>query len=511
MKLHHKLAFFTLFLLNYNYQIIAQTCTYDTVYHYQLQGSLYTKTPFSRTIYQRNIDKLPTSIIYQNWDNISSLYKNSIKEDYNYHNTFTTKTSKIQHFIFNPISNAWDNEFLSQKDYNSSGKITLDQYFDWDLTLGNWKLKREYILTYNNSNLLITEIYRTIDLTSGTVVNSTKNEMSYDANNNLIEKIHFNWIITSGNWELYRKEIYTYSATNKQLSYENLYWTTTASWTGFYKSLSSYNSSDILVETINQNYETTSSSYVNSSKIQNLINSFNAIKTIYNFNWDLFKSKWDSTMWSEIHYNGLKQLDTIYSYLRNPTYNLWDKYGKTFYKYQINGKLTETFIQDWVNSLNDWRTTRTNYLTYNSNDSLTSDRSFIYSSSLNRLTEFSWLLHYYNTSNPVKITESFSDFNSSTLIYNTANRYEYMCNSALTNIKNVENDKTIVVFPNPSQNGFIEIKNNIGNNIFQILNPLGQVVMNGKLSTNEKINISKLKSGVYYILIDSKSQSFIIE
>ncbi len=490
---------------------IAQTCTYDTIYHYQLQGSLYTKTPNTRTIYQRNTDKLPTTVIFQNWDNINSTYKNSKKEDYTYHQTYTTKIAKNISYNFNPISNAWDNEFVSQKEYNSSGKITLDQYFDWDITIGNWKLKREYLYTYNSTNVLISEIYRTFDISSGSVVNSTKDEISYDANNNLLEKIRSNWNNPSGNWVLYRKEMYTYSSTNKKLSYENLYWTATAGWTGFYKSLYTYNSSDILIETINQNYETSSSSYVNASRIQNLINSFDAIKTIYNYNWDPFKYKWDSTNWSDNHYNGLKQLDTIYSYVWNPVYNLWDKFGKTFYKYNINGNLNETFMQDWINSTNEWRTTRTNYLTYDSNDSLTSDRSFIYNSSLNRLTEFSWLLYYYNTSNPVKIVESFTDFNPSTLIYNSAHRHEYMCSAAVTSVKHISLNKAIEVFPNPSQDGYIDIRNYTDKKQFQILNTLGQVVMDVTLNSDEKINISMLKSGLYFILIDAKSQSFIIE
>lgn len=486
----------------------AHSCPIDTIYHYQLIGSTYTKTPADRTIYQRNTSNLPLSIIYQNWDNVNRIYLNVKKEEYTYNNFFPNKTTKILTSIYNTTSNSWVNDFLNQTSYDNFGNVTINQFSTWDAPNNNWKLLNEYAYTFNN-NLLITEIHRMFNVSAGMVVNNIKYEMSYDANGNLLEKIKSNWTMSTGMWDLFQKQLYTYSSTNKQLTYEILYWNITGGWIGFSKTYYAYNGSGILIEQINQNYQVSSSSYVNFSKIQYIINSFDAIKSIYNFSWNEFINTWDSSIWSENNYNIKKQLDTVYKYIYNSGGDVWEKYGKTFYKYTSNGKLTETHIQDWITNNNNFQTKRYEYLSYNSNDSLIWDQVFVYSPTLNSMTQFTLSTYEYNNFNPIKIRESFSDYNSSTLIYNSANRYEYMCSSNTINNISIMNDNQIKVYPNPSHNGFIELSNLNNESEFQIMNHLGKVVLTGKISNGEKINLSSINNGIYFILVDFKVYKFI--
>jgi len=81
-----------------------------------------------------------------------------------------------------------------------------------------------------------------------------------------------------------------------------------------------------------------------------------------------------------------------------------------------------------------------------------------------------------------------------------------------TNIKEIETDNTIVVYPNPAKNSLtINTKHNKGT--IQIYDVYGRVVtsykVNGKLTYT--INISKLNSGIYFIKIGNQTAKFIKE
>lgn len=486
---------------------VAHSCTIDTIYRYQLVGSTYTKTPVDRTIYQRTIDKKPLIIIYQGWNTSTNAYINVKKDEFTYDNKFPNMTSEIKYSNYDVSNNIWVNNSLNQTKYNNLGLVTQNEFFNWDAANNNWKLYSEYQYTYTN-HLLINEINRVYNASLGMVVNSIKKEMSYDANNNLIEKIISNWSIPINNWQLSYQYLYTYSGTNKKITEELLNYSPGTGWTGQYKNYYDYNSFDKLIESINQNYNSGSSSYINSSKIQYVYNSFNEIKSIYNFTWFEPYGIWDSTIWSENNYNAKGQLDTVYSYLYNSGSDLWDKYGKTYYKYTNKGKLTETHIQDWLESTGNFRTKKYEYKSYNNNDSLIWDQVFQYNFDLERLAEYSLITYEYNNSNPILIKEVFTEYAANTSVYLSAFRYEYVCTESTTKTLSSNLLNSTFIYPNPSSNGLIET--NSESTIANIFNCYGQKIKTIQYQKGDKINLMDLENGLFLLQLDNNFYKIIL-
>jgi len=93
-----------------------------------------------------------------------------------------------------------------------------------------------------------------------------------------------------------------------------------------------------------------------------------------------------------------------------------------------------------------------------------------------------------------------------------ANNYSYaQAKYASTSVK--ELNAPMLVYPNPAQD-FLQVSGVGLGNRYRIFNQNGQLVLSGKISKNEdKIDVSSLLSGLYFISCDEKSlgQKFIIQ
>jgi hypothetical protein len=80
-----------------------------------------------------------------------------------------------------------------------------------------------------------------------------------------------------------------------------------------------------------------------------------------------------------------------------------------------------------------------------------------------------------------------------------------------TNVNEPEVEKSIInIYPNPAQTSItIDVPSEIINVDFHIFNSLGEVCLQGTLS-NDKIDISTLPAGVYYLkLITNEKRYFV--
>ena len=65
------------------------------------------------------------------------------------------------------------------------------------------------------------------------------------------------------------------------------------------------------------------------------------------------------------------------------------------------------------------------------------------------------------------------------------------------------------IYPNPVSNSIINIKiNGTANTSYQIINTIGQVVLKGKLTTNQ-IKIDGLKKGIYFLEIITSEEKLV--
>lgn len=70
--------------------------------------------------------------------------------------------------------------------------------------------------------------------------------------------------------------------------------------------------------------------------------------------------------------------------------------------------------------------------------------------------------------------------------------------SSVLNVKEVAPNNFIKIYPNPS-NDFIKISGLKKSNKYTIYNLLGNVISNGVISNNEKVNIKNLSNGIYFL------------
>jgi hypothetical protein len=86
-----------------------------------------------------------------------------------------------------------------------------------------------------------------------------------------------------------------------------------------------------------------------------------------------------------------------------------------------------------------------------------------------------------------------------------AGAFEY----ALVGLEEYANE-SLRIYPNPS-NGELIIKG-ITNCKLSIIDPLGTAVFSGIVKANEKLDLTSLKKGVYFLIFDEKiSKSLVVE
>lgn len=73
-----------------------------------------------------------------------------------------------------------------------------------------------------------------------------------------------------------------------------------------------------------------------------------------------------------------------------------------------------------------------------------------------------------------------------------------------------QEDSPLTIFPNPSNSGFITIKNNDTNNYsFEIVNMLGEKLISGKVNEQiVRVDVSKLPSGIYFVCCNAQVYKF---
>lgn len=107
-----------------------------------------------------------------------------------------------------------------------------------------------------------------------------------------------------------------------------------------------------------------------------------------------------------------------------------------------------------------------------------------------------------NYSNFGVVGETFVDYPVVGGDYETSIGFLYVASGIPVNISKLFNDNTIKIFPNPtSKELFIKMQNREDVNIF-VFNTFGQSVFTSRVqSENGSIDISRLRSGIYFVEI----------
>lgn len=492
-----------------NNNINAQNCKLDTFYRYNLEGNTYTQKPNFRTIYKYNSNKDALSDIFQIWIPQLNTYRNHSKIENEFSTQFLDKIVKQTSYTFDTINNVWINFNKQEYNYDASGNQVLNQFSEWNKTTQNWIKKRESMMVYNSNKQLISAIYQEFVGHINSLRNNYKNEYTFDANGNELSTTLYYWDTVSNSFIYSYRTTKTYNSNNKKLTeyYEN--WDKVANiWKPASKFTNTYNSEGLEEFYYYETWNETLGIWEFSTRSQKIYSSNQLLTTEFSDLWNKVSGTWEQNYKYNFSYNSNYDLENRTVNKWDKTFFVWVNYSKITHAYTPSGKISQTKEEDWIIPENNWRTISIENRVYNTGDSIILSEYQAWSNDFNALIKSAYTTHQYQQTNPFYVVENYRSYDNILEYYTRADRNEYHCASATTQINPVLKSN-LLVFPNPVANGEIEF-NITESTICQIFSTDGKLVKTSKIFPNQKLNVSDLKSGVYIIFLNQETKQLII-
>ncbi len=369
----------------------------------------------------------------------------------------------------------WETEVVETFDYDDSGNLLTILYqdlrndisyrysFTYDLN-GNkltstseefennvWVYLYRNLFVYNDDNQITEEVVTTFD--SGNWANLERTTYTYDENTYLVMTVFEFW--HNNNWEVNSRRLYTNDSSGKMLVElgEN---NDNGNWVALYRNTCSYND--------NGNLETW--------LYENCVNNVWENDFINTYSYD--------------EYNRLTCTLTEFSE-QNPPFEMTERYICT---YDTDGNMT-TYLHEYLTSdifwENDYRIT----CTYDNNGNSIS------------ATRESWVNDEW------QVNDNFLPlfYNQQQCIDAEYYGYHYEASfiSTTTGVAGVQNDNSIEIYPNPS-NDYIEVNlpEKMTFSTLSVYNVLGNCLLKTQASgTSARIDIQSLAAGSYLLVVQS--------
>lgn len=510
MKKLNSIIFFVLIL--WHAKSFGQTCLGDTIYNYKMEhiGSVnYQKVKgVSRQITQYSNNNL-------NLENTLQVYYPHIGKFRNYYRTIAQMHpiyKKIYTFlnyqIFDTLSETWINGDKTERSVNSKGKTLNQAYFVWNKTTQSWSQRsnftnvyiqdtlliestsqnyiphlnslrfyEKYTYTYNANGNQLTEIMHEWDTVTNSFTPINKHTLTYDAFQNKTSELRQIWNKTLSIYENYSFEEYLYTITQK------LNIRTFKIWDGVtyidnYREINMYNTEDLVSVFLVQNFNTTTSNWVDNYK---------------------YLHEYDANKNMTIRIT--EDFDV-------PTMAFIPSYKETF-NYNSQKKVTKSYYYRWLADVTDWQERGLSINGYNdAGDTLLNHEYYERNEAINSLEIKSKETYQYQNYNPIYTQVRYRSYNSAGGYFDDVTSSEILCKLKNLRIDNLSNIN-LKLYPNPISNGFlnIEINDSTPIEIFDLNNTL---LMKEVAIPNQKINVSSLIPGIYFLKINNQVTKLII-
>jgi len=385
-----------------------------------------------------------------------------------------------KYWYSHPRGSEFDFTDMYYDDYSDAPKVLSDSSVNYHTGGNGFDLGNGSISTYNASGKLDSKLGLISHPPGTPLSNSAQYFFDYDASGNIRTKYTLFWNGTS--FDSSSKDVYTYNAANKVLTYMQ-YQKVSGIWAPAGKSENTYDGSGNLTQSLYYSYSgpvpdtsaRTLFTYYSNNKLQtqteedynsagsfvpSTLDSFGYNGTdFYTFDetreWNADSNRWDKSSLETRRLNAANLPDTIYFYGVDSATNDYVVHFKTTWKYNANNNPVETIgVFDYMGNMIE-------------------------------------IMHYY---------------------------YYYEARWDL-GVADVAKNSSFTVYPNPANNELnIKSKQAVaGNVVVQVVNNLGQVVMQTMLagSDNMKLSIAALQPGNYHLsLTDARgnklmAQSFV--
>lgn len=355
-----------------------------------------------------------------------------------------------------------------------------DEYFDGT----NWTSNYKRLFTYDaNGNLLTEEYVFKPNLSIDVWATSSKTINTYNANNKMIEQVYEDWDTSTNTKSYSYKTVYNYNAQNNLTDFID-YKLENNQWIADSKLILSYNSDNQITTGIF--YLWNGSSFVlDTDDSERTTLNYNSDNQLYN----IVTEAWNGSAWvmdykTDNTFSNGKLVQAITS-----TYNgtSWVNDYKIDYTYDSNdNKLSETYSE--INN-GVWEA--------NYQDTFVYDTTKLLSDFIHPFKDKTGIEYLFEGNFPYKnklVSSSYSDNNR--VIYNYG---EATASTKETVLLDFE------VYPNPATSLLTIKDHNFTIKKIELYNVLGKKVLN---TTENKINIAPLVSGVYLMKIESEEGNF---
>lgn len=405
--------------------------------------------------------------------------------------------------------------------YNSIGKLTelnSTSFNEFDCNLSHDKR----IITYNSNNDVIQELDLVLDNQTQNWISNSKTIYNYDDSNNNIEITRQNWINSLSIWRNSVKYNYVYNAANNKVNQTRSVWQIEANnWFTDTSIDYQYDNNDNLVYEFRQFKDSETTPWQNSYLTTKIFDDNNNLLDFH------YKSGWDeaSQVWlfrNHIIYNYTDGIlveitfentsNNLLNYILKSIYTnntfgkptervntffyegVWNNDTMTSYSYNSDNLISQMTFYQWDDTTNEWDFFGTETYNYSNGNLQSNQYVDSYFSSLNEYDEYQNLIRefYFN-------------------MYENSDTYHYYSNSTLQNESFIKLNSEVTIFPNPIIDFMtVSAKENI--NSIAIFNTLGQLVLEKKLNTSEeKIDVTALTSGNYFVKINSETSSKVLK
>jgi hypothetical protein len=359
--------------------------------------------------------------------------------------------------------------YLSKEVYfrDSNERDTLIAQYTWNSSTTEWDLSAKNSLTHDSrgnitssTNVLVFE---------GFSLGTSKYVTSYDANNNQTQHINYTWDFPASSWVASAKSESNYTNGKKMLDMDYMWVKATSSWKLNGKSDYSYDAKGYLILEIDSKLNNNTNQLENASKyvFSNDAAGRDTLSTEYR--WASNTSTWDLYEKTSMTYTTNGALTSIVSYEWNSSTSLWVGLFKGVYAFDNAGNLASLVSYMWDEDLSAWvATAKTDFL-YNANGNLTVDTSYMWSGN-------AWA------------KQSVSNY--------------YYSPSRFSGLNEIDRSNGLMIYPNPVTD-FLKINNLAKPATVSIASIDGRVIVYNRQLVENSIDVSKLKTGLYFLFIDT--------
>jgi len=422
-------------------------------------------------------------------------------------NSIITTTYFSTGEILKQIERPWNSDTqewadtCSYLEYDINGNLIFEYKRYWNSYYNKFGIGEKHNNTYNNDGNITFFIEYKWNLDSVKWVRETQEIFTYE-NENLIQHIRQGWDYISGEWQNMGQYTYSYDAFGNRIQFTRMLWNNeTSDWKNHIQYLYTYNNNNTKIEDLWQYWNDDIEEWYYSLKKTYVYDANNNIISEYIKQWNFETEEWDNHGLTSYTFDESGNQTLMLNQSWNKGLESWVGVYNHITEYDENGNKTLKRNQLWDDFEGVWDNTSQEIFEYDENDNLTQHIKQNWNRSDNNWENFSQDFYIYDENN--NITQHIDYYwNNDNAEWNIQDKYDYFWSEYNTTEILDINSTDFKLYPNPATNKMTILTNNktpIYN--FNIFSISGKFIKSGILNMNNEVNITNLKSGIYFINI----------